>query len=61
MSQLAPQERVLGRTQEEIVGVPVLRIVEAAVDVVHAAPQERLLDRSPEQIVYVPVPLIHRG
>ena len=51
------QERVLNRTQEQIMDFPVPRIMEAAVEVVHA-PQECVQNRTPEQLVDEPVPQI---
>ena len=51
-----PQERVLNLTQEQIVGVPVPRIMKASVDVVLSTPQERVQHRTLEQIAEFPVP-----
>ena len=51
-----PQERVLNRTQEQIVGVPVPRIMEAPVDVVLSTPLERVQHRTQELIADFPVP-----
>ena len=50
------QERVLNRTPEQIVGVPVPQTTEAPVDVVPSPPQEREQNRVAEQIVGIPVP-----
>ena len=50
-----PQERVLHRTQEQIVGFPVPQIMEDSLPVF---PQERVHYRTQEQIVGFPVPQI---
>merc|ERR1719383_1183748 len=50
-----PQERVQNHMREQIVDVPVPRIMEATVEVL---PQERVLHRTPEPVVDVPVPQI---
>ena len=56
--EVIPQERVQNRTLEQIEDFPVLRTMEAPVDVVLSTPQERVLNRTQEQIVGVPVPPI---
>ena len=53
--------RVLNRTQEQIVDVPLPPIIEAALEVVRDTPLERVLNRTPEPIEDVPVPRITGG
>ena len=51
-----PQERVQGRTQEQIMDLPVPQIMEAVAGVVRATPLERVQNRPRKLFVDVPVP-----
>ena len=56
--EVTPQERVQNRFSEQMVSVPVPRIMEAHVDVKLTTPQERVQNRTSEQISGVPVPQV---
>ena len=55
LTPLVPQERILDRTRDQYVDVPVPQFKE---DGLHLVPQERVLKCTPEQLVDVPVPRI---